>query len=153
MIDPCNASATLNSDESFTTNDLVGLDNDGDNFYDLSDTDCQATPPPPPPPPPAPADPATYDLGTGMLDSPRTKVGGIFYDAQLEKKSVAGFVLGVTATRKIVTADEATCTFTKSTGVLDCPDVLISGTNRTYHIVLDQLTGSLDFELRSATKN
>jgi hypothetical protein len=43
MVDPCNLSASTETDENWTVGDLVGLDNDGDGLYDGDDPDCAAT--------------------------------------------------------------------------------------------------------------
>ncbi|HSR87388.1 MAG TPA: hypothetical protein VLL07_00420, partial [Pontiella sp.] len=37
---PCNDVAASNTNENWTIGDFVGLDNDGDNLYDLADFDC-----------------------------------------------------------------------------------------------------------------
>jgi len=37
---PCNDNATANSGENWSVGDFEGLDNDGDNLYDLADFDC-----------------------------------------------------------------------------------------------------------------
>jgi hypothetical protein len=38
--DACNTAMAGNTGENWTTNDFIGLDNDGDNFYDTADPDC-----------------------------------------------------------------------------------------------------------------
>jgi hypothetical protein len=42
--DACNAVMAGNTGENWTTNDFIGLDNDGDDFYDLADSDCSVLP-------------------------------------------------------------------------------------------------------------
>jgi hypothetical protein len=41
---PCNGDASLGVNENWTTNDFIGIDNDGDGFYDMLDLDCSGTP-------------------------------------------------------------------------------------------------------------
>ena len=40
MDNPCNDALVSNTNENWTIGDFVGLDNDGDNLYDLADFDC-----------------------------------------------------------------------------------------------------------------
>ena len=41
---PCNATMSARTGENWTLNDFIGLDNDGDNFYDAADPDCSVAP-------------------------------------------------------------------------------------------------------------
>ena len=153
MTDPCNSAQAAEMDESFTTNDLVGLDNDGDGVYDGNDTDCQAGP--------APGG-AIYSPGDGTFTVSQTKVGSKAYDITMQENSnllagdpanaqVRTFTLSTFS--KVTPTGTPDCTYTGSTGVLDCPTVSVTGLKQTYHVIFDKLSGGFTFQVRSAKKN